>query len=319
MAGPVMNALLRVRDLSIRFDVHPTIRGRAAAVAAVRDVSLDVEAGEVVGIVGESGAGKSSVGLAIVRSLPLAAGTISFDGRDVTNLKGKALRQYRRHVQMVFQDPYGSLPPRMRVADVVTEPLVIHGELTEHRRDTHRRNDIAGQLLESCGLPADAGHGYPEDFSGGQRQRIAIARAIALQPRLLVADEPTSALDVSVQAQILELLQSLRARHGLALILISHNLAVVRNVAHHVVVMRAGQIVETAPTDALYDNPRHPYTRALLRSVPVLSPEIERRNRHLRRLEQRQHETHQQEVDANTSNRSPTALVEVNHGHWVRC
>jgi oligopeptide/dipeptide ABC transporter ATP-binding protein len=235
-------------------------RGR---VRAVDDVAFTLRPGATLGVVGESGCGKSTLARAILRLVEPDAGTVRFDGVDLLGLDAAAMRARRRDLQMVFQDPYASLDPRMTVAAIVAEPLVIHR--IGDRRERDRR---VAELLETVGLPADAARRYPHEFSGGQRQRIGIARALALRPRLVVADEPVSALDVSIRSQILNLLADLKGRFGLSYIVISHDLAVVHHVSDHVAVMYLGRIVETAGAEELFARPRHPYTRALLDAIP---------------------------------------------------
>jgi oligopeptide/dipeptide ABC transporter ATP-binding protein len=237
------------------------------ALRAVDDVAFHIAPGETLGLVGESGCGKTTVGRLILRLLPVTAGRIVFDGQDVTRVPERRLRDYRRQVQVVFQDPYSSLNPRLTVRDIVGEPLRNFGAT---RRAAAAR--VAG-LLDTVGLPAAYMRRYPHAFSGGQRQRIGIARALALGPRLLVCDEAVSSLDVSVQAQILNLLADLQQELGLALLFISHNLAVVRHLSHRVAVMYLGRLVEIAPEAALFQHPRHPYTRALLAAVPEAGPD----------------------------------------------
>ncbi|HEY3639486.1 MAG TPA: oligopeptide/dipeptide ABC transporter ATP-binding protein [Xanthobacteraceae bacterium] len=234
---------------------------------AVDDVSLTLSAGETLGVVGESGCGKSTLGRMILRLIAPSAGEIRFLGQDITHLSERALRPLRRHLQAVFQDPVSSLNPRMRVGDIIAEPLV---NLGIGRAD--RRARVA-ELLEVVGLPADATGRHPHAFSGGQRQRIAIARALAASPKLIVCDEATSSLDVSVQAQILNLLSDLQARFALALFFISHNLGAVRHLAHRVAVMYLGRVVEIAPEAELFEHPHHPYTAALLAAVPAPVPD----------------------------------------------
>jgi oligopeptide/dipeptide ABC transporter ATP-binding protein len=234
---------------------------------AVDDVTFHLSPGETLGLVGESGCGKTTVGRLILRLLPSTAGRIVFDGQDVTHVPERRLREFRRSVQVVFQDPYSSLNPRLTVRDIVGEPLRNFGAT---RRGAALR---VSQLLDTVGLPSAYLDRYPHAFSGGQRQRIGIARALALSPRLLVCDEAVSSLDVSVQAQILNLLADLQAQLGLGLLFISHNLAVVRHVSHRVAVMYLGRLVEVAPEAALFEHPRHPYTRALLAAVPEVGPD----------------------------------------------
>lgn len=252
-------SLVQAADLRVTFSTRRgLIRRSVASVNAVDGVSIDIRAGETVGLVGESGSGKSTIGLALLRLTP-ASGRVVFAGQDLQTLSRQDLRHLRRRMQIVFQDPYGSLSPRMTVADLVAEGLKVHETLTADARAAR-----VTRALQEVGLPLDAAERYPHEFSGGQRQRIAIARALVLQPALLVLDEPTSALDRSVQAQIVALLRDLQRRHGLAYLFISHDLAVVRALAHRVVVLRAGRVVEQGPADALFANPRDPYTRALM-------------------------------------------------------
>ena len=234
------------------------LRRPAATVRAVDGVSLAVRAGETVGLVGESGSGKSTMGLALLRLAP-ATGRVVFLGQDITALPQPALRPLRAQMQIVFQDPYGSLSPRMSVGEIVAEGLLVH-----RRLPAAERARLVAAALAEVGLPADAAGRYPHEFSGGQRQRVAIARAIVLQPRLVILDEPTSALDRSVQGQVIDLLRGLQRRRGLAYLFISHDLAVVRALAHRVVVLRDGRVVEQGPADALFEAPREPYTRALM-------------------------------------------------------
>ena len=259
-----------------RYGVTKTLAQRAwhaitrqpAEVRAVEDVSLAIARGETVGLVGESGCGKSTLGRTVLRLLEPTAGTIVFDGVDVTALRESALRPMRRRMQMIFQDPYASLNPRMSVGATVGEPLDIH-HLAANR--TERRDRIA-ELLRRVGLPDDAAGRYPHEFSGGQRQRIGIARALAVRPDFIVCDEPISALDVSIQAQIVNLLQDLQDSEHLTYLFISHDLKIVQHIADRVAVMYLGRIVELASADELYRQPRHPYTRALLSAVPVPDP-----------------------------------------------
>ncbi|HET6184406.1 MAG TPA: ABC transporter ATP-binding protein [Acetobacteraceae bacterium] len=257
LGAPVV---LEVRNLDVVFDIRRgVLRRRAGVVRAVQDVSLVVRAGETVGLVGESGSGKSTIGAAALRLLP-ARGRVVFAGQDLATLDRGTLRRLRAWMQIVFQDPYGSLSPRMSVGDIVAEGLRVH----EPRLSRAERAARVATALEEVGLPADAAERYPHEFSGGQRQRISIARAMILNPSLIVLDEPTSALDVTVQAQIVELLRRLQAAHGLAYLFISHDLRVVRALAHRIVVLRRGRIVEEGPAEAVLNNPREPYTQALL-------------------------------------------------------
>ena len=234
-------------------------------VHAVKDVSMHIMPGEIFGLVGESGCGKSSLGRAIIRLHDPASGRMLFRGTDVATLQGKPLKTYRQEVQMVFQDPYGSLNPRMKVGNAILDVLEVH---RIGNSKAERREHVV-ELFNSVGLDPSMAWRYPHEFSGGQRQRICIARALALDPDLLVADEPVSALDVSVQAEILKLLKKLRTTHGLAFLFISHDLAVVRNVCDRVAVMYNGEIVETGPVEQVIDHPQHDYTRKLLAAVPA--------------------------------------------------
>jgi ABC-type oligopeptide transport system ATPase subunit len=236
-------------------------------VNAVDDVSFDIHTGETFGLVGESGSGKSTVGRAILGLTPavFTSGEVTLDGRNVLASSQAQLRAARRHLQIVFQDPAGSLNPRMRVGEIVGEPLLVHPPYL--RGATLQRE--ASLLLERCGLPASAASRYPHEFSGGQRQRIGIARALALKPRLIVCDEPTSALDVSIQAQILNLLKDLQRDFGMSYLFISHDMAVIDHMCDRVAVMKSGRIVEQGAHDAVIGTPRHPYTQSLLRAVPA--------------------------------------------------
>ncbi|MET0342724.1 MAG: dipeptide ABC transporter ATP-binding protein [Polyangiales bacterium] len=240
----------------------------ARAVHAVEDVSFTLARGETLGLVGESGCGKSTLGRAILRLIEPSAGSVRFEGVEVTKLAPRALRGLRRHMQIVFQDPYGSLNPRLSVRDTVGEALRIH-HLTARGSEEEAR---VAALLEQVGLRPEHMARYPHEFSGGQRQRIGIARALAVSPRLIICDEPVSALDVSVQAQIVNLLKDLSEQLGLSYLFIAHDLSVVEFMSHRVAVMYLGRIVELAPSSALYAAPRHPYTRALLSAVPELNP-----------------------------------------------
>jgi oligopeptide/dipeptide ABC transporter ATP-binding protein len=261
LTTPLLSVEGLVREFAVRADGWGGGRS-ARALRAVDDVTFQVGPGETLGLVGESGCGKTTVGRLILRLLPVTAGRIVFDGRDVTHVPERRLRDFRRSVQVVFQDPYSSLNPRLTVRDIVGEPLRNFG--ATRRAATAR----VGELLDTVGLAPAYMSRYPHAFSGGQRQRIGIARALALGPRLLVCDEAVSSLDVSVQAQVLNLLADLQRQLGLALLFISHNLAVVRHVSHRVAVMYLGRLVEVAPEAALFEHPRHPYTRALLAAVP---------------------------------------------------
>ncbi|QVT80022.1 Oligopeptide transport ATP-binding protein OppF [Nocardioides aquaticus] len=268
--GAPSDALVSVRGLKVHFPIKGGVFGgrTVGAVRAVDGVDLDVRAGTSLGLVGESGCGKSTLGRAVLRLSPITAGTVHFDGTDVSALSGEQLRASRKDMQMVFQDPLASLNPRQSVETILTEPL------KAHKIDFDKRTRV-GELLDQVGLPGSAAQKYPHEFSGGQRQRIGIARALALEPRFIIADEPVSALDVSVQAQVLNLLEELQQQLGLTYLVIAHDLAVVRHVSDEVAVMYLGSIIEQAESDDLYDEPLHPYTRSLMSAVPVPDPEIE--------------------------------------------
>lgn len=244
---------------------------RPATIKAVSGVSLSIAEGETFGLVGESGCGKSTLAKLIVRLELPQAGQILFKGRDLNRLQGRALRLARRDLQLIFQDPYSSLDPRMTVKEILTEPLHI-----QHVGSRMSRAVRVQELLDEVGLRGDAAHRYPHEFSGGQRQRIAIARAIALNPSLVVADEPVSALDVSIRAQILNLLRRLQSAHGLTYLIISHDLSVVRYIADRIGVMYLGKLVEVGPTGVVYDHPAHPYTHGLIAAAPIPNPTAER-------------------------------------------
>ncbi len=266
-----MTALVSVRGLKVHFPIRDglVLNRQVGVVKAVDGVDLDIEEGRTVGLVGESGCGKSTLGRALLKLGPVTEGSVVFDGVDVASLSGKALRRQRQHMQMVFQDPLSSLNPRQSVETLLTEPLRAHG--IRYDRKTRVR-----ELLDQVGLPPTAAQKYPHEFSGGQRQRIGIARAIALEPRFVIADEPVSALDVSIQAQVLNLLEELQKQLGLTYLVIAHDLAVVRHVSDEVAVMYLGSVVEQAASDDLYARPLHPYTRALMSAVPVPDPVVER-------------------------------------------
>jgi oligopeptide/dipeptide ABC transporter ATP-binding protein len=263
-----MSALLEVRGLRKEFPLlSPVLKRRVGTVAAVDGVDLTMDEGELVALVGESGSGKTTLGRSILRLIEPTAGTVRFRGEDLLALDREAMRRRRRSLQMVFQDPYSSLNPRLRVRDALFEPVAVHGLAGRDQRE-----EIVARLLAEVGLPADAAARYPHEFSGGQRQRIGIARALATGPELLIADEPVSALDVSVRAQVVNLLLDLRRNRRLAILFIAHDLALVGRIADRVVVLYLGRVVEEGPAAELLAAPRHPYTVALLSAVPSPEP-----------------------------------------------
>ncbi len=272
VAASAADAILSVRDLKTYFPVRKGVFSRVAEwVKAVDGVSFDVRAGRTLGLVGESGCGKTTVGRTILRLIPATSGSVIFDGQDVFGLSRNQLRALRRRMQIIFQDPFGSLNPRMTVGAIVGEPLLVHRVARGRQRDT-----MVAELLERCGLSASHMGRYPHEFSGGQRQRIGIARALALNPDLIICDEPVSALDVSIQSQILNLLADLQDELGLSYLFIAHNLAVIEHFSDEVAVMYLGKIVEHASAEAIYRNPKHPYTQALLSAVPQPEPGLRR-------------------------------------------
>jgi peptide/nickel transport system ATP-binding protein len=264
-------SLLDVQGLQVHYPIKGgvLVDRTVGSVKAVDGVDLSIPEGSTLGLVGESGCGKSTLGKAILRLAPVTGGSVRFGGTDLAALEGDDLRRARRQLQMVFQDPLASLNPRQSVSALLTEPLRAHGI-------PHDRDAKVAELLDQVGLPRTAARRYPFEFSGGQRQRLGIARAIALRPRLIVADEPVSALDVSIQAQILNLLEDLQRELGFTYLVIAHDLAVVRHVSHEVAVMYLGRVVEQADTEQLYAAPRHPYTKALMSAVPIPDPAVER-------------------------------------------
>ena len=267
--GPDSPVLVEARHLSKSFPLRRGLFGRSGEVVhAVSDVTLDVRSGETLGVVGESGCGKSTLGRLLIRLIEPTAGEVIFDGRRLGDLPAREMRALRREMQLVFQDPYGSLEARMRVGAIVAEGIEIH-----RLASGAAKRERVDRLLEEVGLRPEHADRYPHEFSGGQRQRIGIARALAVGPRFLVLDEPVSALDVSVQAQVVNLLADLQARHGLTYFFVSHDLRVVAHLSHRIAVLYLGRVVELAPRDSLLATPLHPYTRALLEAVPEASPE----------------------------------------------
>ena len=270
--------LIDVHDLRVHFPVRKgAILGKTVGhVKAVDGVSFSVRRGETLGLVGESGCGKTTIGRCLLRLEQPTSGEIRFDGRAIDSLRGEAALAYRRQVQAVFQDPFSSLNPRMSVGDIISEPIVIHDRQTGFAERARR----VKELLDLCGLPAGLADRFPHEMSGGQRQRVGIARALALRPEFIVCDEAVSALDVSIQAQIIRLLEDLRSEFGLTYLFIGHDLSVVRHICHRVAVMYLGKLVEIGDCDAIFSDPRHPYTKALLDAVPVPDPAIEAKRPH---------------------------------------
>ena len=263
-----MSPLLSIENAIVEFAASQSVMGGARHIMrAVDGVSLSVSSGEIVGLVGESGCGKTTLARAILGLVPLAGGKISLDGQDMASQKAAALRKARNTVQMVFQDPYASLNPRMTIFDTIAEPLALHRRL----RGKKLAGEV-GRLMESVGLASRLARKYPHEFSGGQRQRIAIARALAVEPKLILADEPVSSLDVSIQAQVLNLLSDLSRRMNLAMLFISHDLSVVRYLSYRIAVMYRGRIVEEGDAKSVFESPTHPYTRALISAIPIPDP-----------------------------------------------
>ncbi len=269
--------LLEADNLTVEFPIRGGFFGRQiAAVHAVTDVSLRVHEGETLGLVGESGSGKTTLGRALLRLLPTTSGKITFEGKDITNLSPRQVRPFRQDIQMIFQDPFGSLDPRMTVFQIVSEPLINYG-----KGDRKEQRALVQELLKIVGLNPGHINRYPHEFSGGQRQRVGIARALALRPKMIIADEPVSALDVSIQAQILNLLENLQSEFGLTYLFVAHNLSVVRHISDRVAVMYLGHVVELADSIELYDSPLHPYTQALMSAIPLPDPIEERKKKRI--------------------------------------
>jgi oligopeptide transport system ATP-binding protein len=276
-ADPAAGDLVQVRDLYKYFPINAGVFSRHVGdVKAVDGIDFSIRAGETLGLVGESGSGKTTAGRVVLRLLPATKGEVIFDGRSVHELGREEVRRLRKEMQIIFQDPYASLNPRMTVGDVIGEPLRIHNLAKGKEAETRVQ-----ELLRLVGLQPYHANRYPHEFSGGQRQRIGIARALAVSPKFIVADEPVSALDVSIQAQVINLLQDLQAQFGLTFLFIAHDLSVVRHISTRVAVMYVGKIIEIADRDALYENPLHPYTQALLSAIPIPDPAVESRRKRI--------------------------------------
>ena len=315
--------LLRVKNLKKYFPIRGGLFSREVArVHAVDDVTFSILKGETLGLVGESGCGKSTTGRCILRLIEPTSGEVTFEGQNVTTLDKRSLRHLRRDMQIIFQDPYASLNPRMTVGSIIGEALVIH-KLAKTRKE---REERVIHLLETVGLSADHLRRYPHEFSGGQRQRIGIARALAVSPKLIVADEPVSALDVSIQAQVINLMEDLQKQFNLTYLFIAHDLSVVEHISNRVAVMYLGKVVEIAPAKELYNNPKHPYTEALLSAVPIPDPAIKRKRILLEGDVPspinppsgcRFHTRCALRVPSCSENEQ--VLKEVSRGHWVAC
>ncbi len=317
--------LVRVNDLKMHFPITRgiVIQRRVGAVKAVDGITFDISRGETLGLVGESGCGKSTTGRAMLQLYRPTAGRVFFEDVELTAMKGERLRRMRRRMQMIFQDPYASLNPRMTVGDIIGEPLLVHGLL----RGKERRERVQ-ELLRVVGLNPYFVNRYPHEFSGGQRQRIGVARALAVQPDFIVLDEPISALDVSIQAQIINLLEDLQGEFNLTYLFIAHDLSVVRHISDRIAVMYLGKIVELTSRLELYENPLHPYTQALLSAVPIPDPVVEEERQRII-LEGDVPSPINPPLGCNFNTRCPVAMdicmerepefVDVGDGHWVAC
>ena len=320
--------LVQVRNLKKHFPINSglIVQRQVGAVKAVDDVSFDVYTGETLGLVGESGCGKSTTGRTVLQLYKATSGSITFEGQELTTMKPDDLRKMRRRMQMIFQDPFASLNPRMSVGNIIAEPLRVH-KVYENKQEML---EYVEDLMQKVGLNPYYVNRYPHEFSGGQRQRIGIARALALKPSFIVADEPISALDVSIQAQVVNLLEDLQSEFNLTYLFIAHDLSMVRHICDRVAVMYLGKIVEFGPIDEVYENPQHPYTQSLLSAVPVPDPEIERSRERII-LSGDVPSPARPPLGCNFNTRCPVAvpgicfqepdpaLLEVSPGHWAAC
>ena len=318
------NVILRVDNLKMYFPIKAGVFQRQIGdIKAVDDVSFEIMTGETLGLVGESGCGKTTTGRAIIRLYNPTGGHVFFEGQDMAELKGETLRKMRRKMQMIFQDPYASLNPRMSVFGIVSEPLTVH-----HVVSGQEKKDRVAELMELVGLNPGLMNRYPHEFSGGQRQRIGLARSLALQPELIICDEPISALDVSIQAQVVNLLEELQEKFGLTYLFIAHDLSMVRHISDRTAVMYLGKVVEMSPQEELYNHPLHPYTQALLSAVPVPDPVVERKRQRIILTGDVPSPAHPPR-GCNFHPRCPLAQQvcqevdpewrEVSSGHWVAC
>ena len=321
---PENNVILRVDKLKMYFPIKAGVFQRHIGdIKAVDGVNFEIVTGETLGLVGESGCGKTTTGRAIIRLYKPTGGHVFFEGQDMAELKGETLRKMRRKMQMIFQDPYASLNPRMSVSGIISEPLTVH-----HVVSGQEKKDKVAELMELVGLNPGLMNRYPHEFSGGQRQRIGLARSLALQPNLIICDEPISALDVSIQAQVVNLLEELQEKFGLTYLFIAHDLSMVRHISDRTAVMYLGKVVEMSPQEELYNHPLHPYTQALLSAVPIPDPVVERKRQRIILTGDVPSPAHPP-LGCNFNPRCPLAQTvcqeeepewrEASSGHWVAC